>query len=210
MIFSRKQLKHLRRDAKNALLFGWHAPRAAERIFIAPSAVVTYAQRSPSRSDTGRVLSGNWDLQVKPLDDHPKVRYCINRFVRGQSWEEAGAIEHAKKLLDKRGSADGRRSWAEISRRLEEIDKLYSELKETRRLKTSAEFLNQASSREDNGVYIHIDRFGRPIFGGKGCHRFAICKILDIPVIPAQLGLVHEQAASSKKALRKLRHDTRE
>lgn len=48
--------------------------------------------------------------------------------------------------------------------------------------------------RESGGVYVHINRNGEAIFGGGGIHRFAIARILSLDTIPAQLGVVHEEA----------------
>jgi hypothetical protein len=46
--------------------------------------------------------------------------------------------------------------------------------------------------RELGGVLIHIDRFGRLISGGGGRHRLAIAQILNLSIIPAQVGVVHQ------------------
>jgi hypothetical protein len=40
-------------------------------------------------------------------------------------------------------------------------------------------------------VLVHIGDRGQPIFGHRGGHRFVMALLLNLAVIPAQLGVVH-------------------
>ena len=43
------------------------------------------------------------------------------------------------------------------------------------------------------GILMYVGRDGTLLHAGGGVQRFAIAKILDLPEIPAQLGVVHPQ-----------------
>jgi hypothetical protein len=65
-------------------------------------------------------------------------------------------------------------------------------------MKTRKELYSEVF-REMGGVYIHIDRNSKVLFGGGGFHRLAIAKILKLNTIPTQLGVVHKKAINSWK-----------
>jgi hypothetical protein len=44
---------------------------------------------------------------------------------------------------------------------------------------------------------INLDGGLTPIYGGGGMHRFAMAKILNLEIIPAQLGVVHRLVIDS-------------
>ena len=43
-------------------------------------------------------------------------------------------------------------------------------------------------------------------FGGSGCHRFAIARILELSIVPAQIGCVHKSAIPFLPILRQMNH----
>ena len=72
---------------------------------------------------------------------------------------------------------------------------MYEEVKRTGLLLPHGGF--NRTRREHGGVLIHISRDGTPLRYGGGAHRFAIAYILDIEKAPAQLGVIHLDAAKS-------------
>lgn len=176
--------------------YGPDAPRWAERIHVDPRAIEVVLA-PPGTVETGSVVGGDWDLDVLPVDDIDRVRYCRLHFVDGLSWEETGAYEAMRRRIaerrDGRVSVDGCASEEDIIARYARIDALYEECRRLGRLRTRAE-VAQRPFRENYGVLVHIGRDGQPIFGHHGCHRLAVSQILGLPTIPAQLGIVHPDA----------------
>ncbi len=77
--------------------------------------------------------------------------------------------------------------------RYQALDELFELVASERRLRRQVE-LNSRSFRELNGVYVHIGRNAEVLFAGGGFHRLAIARVLGLETIPAQLGVVHEEA----------------
>tara|TARA_B110000008_G_C16791102_1_gene492674 strand:+ start:146 stop:661 length:516 start_codon:yes stop_codon:yes gene_type:complete len=147
-----------------------------------------------SRLDSGRVLGGDWDLGTENFNIHPKYEIVYERFVKHKTWEEAGAYNLMKSLIkEESGAVDGCYSIEDIRFRYEEIDRIYANTKISGRLLTRQE-ISKKNFRELDGIYVHVDRNANFIFGGGGCHRFAIAKVLQLKYIPVQVGVVHEDA----------------
>ena len=117
------------------------------------------------------------------------------RWEGGASWEETEAYDQMLRLITQTGkSVDGCRSLDEVVRRYERLDAVFEQVREDRRLRSRSELpLPDRGFREVGGVYVHLGRSGQPIFGGGGFHRLAIARVLELPEIPAQLGVVHEE-----------------
>ena len=64
---------YLCRDFYNLLRFGFHkAPRSAQRLYVRPDCIKYYVPGF-SRSDSGKVVDGDWDLDLHPLEETPKM-----------------------------------------------------------------------------------------------------------------------------------------
>lgn len=182
------------RDVHNRVRFGPGAPVCAQRLYTDPNRITHYLNARPHRHDTGRVMPGDWDLNVNPLNQLEKMVICQRHFVEGQSWEEAGAYDLLARMLAKKQSHDGCRTMDDVKRRYEAVDRLYDHLQ------SGGEFLNReqisgrSAFREDRGIYVHVGRSGELIFGKGGCHRLAIAQILGLPQVPVQVGMIHREA----------------
>ncbi|WP_018862247.1 hypothetical protein [Thioalkalivibrio sp. ALJ3] len=180
------------------LRYGKGAPRFAERIWVDPRALDRRINLSGAGS--GVVLGGGWDQAAKPLREDDRVTIaCRKHWLEGYTWDEAGVFDHFAKALEKRGQRDGCRTMADVRARYERLDRLFEQVKAEGLLRPQGE-IAPWSFREYDGILVHVDRHGRPIFGRRGCHRLAVARLLEIERIPAQVGVVHEKALPDWRA----------
>lgn len=192
-------MKHyILRDRENFLRYGRDAPFSCERIMVKVESIRYMLDNySISRRDgTGRVMSGDWDAANKLFTDSFKFRACYDRFVNKISWEKTGIYDYMLELLSETPGVDGVKDIADIVKRYNEIDEIFNLVKKNGRLSSRLE-LNPNNFREHGGIYVSINRCGDVIFGGGGFHRLSIAKILELEYVPAQLGIVHEDALST-------------
>jgi hypothetical protein len=100
------------------------------------------------------------------------------------SWKESGAYEIMNNLIEKKGSFDNCISNEDIKARYKKIDELHNTIKSDQRIKPRLEIIPR-NHREHGGILIHIGRDGQPIFGGSGCHRLSIARVLNLKKHPA-------------------------
>ncbi|MEL0609394.1 hypothetical protein [Vibrio echinoideorum] len=203
MNISIKKIRHIMRyhlrDVLNTIKFGRNAPKSAELIWINPADVKSYTYNSPTRlpgKKTGSAINGDWDLYKRDFSKLEKYQICKQRFKYQKSWEEAGAYSHMLNLIQKLHKVDDCENESDIKQRYESIDQTYSKIRQRGFLPRKD--INRSNFRELGGIRIHIDRNGELIFGGSGCHRMSIAKVLELDLIPAQLGIVHEKAIKNK------------
>jgi hypothetical protein len=177
--------------------FGFDAPRWSQLIWVDPRECDTFVS-SHNRSYTGQVLPGDWDLHTLPLTEHSKIFACSRHWQDGLSWEETGIIDEIVHEVEKHGSKDGCRSREDVIERYRQLDLVFEQVRRESRMRTRRE-LDPDAYREVGGVYIHLGRDTKPIFGDAGCHRLAIARVLELTEIPAQLGVVHEAALETWK-----------
>jgi len=183
------------RDVSNRVTLGESAPMAQERIWINPSEVTHIYTRNPAktpdfkRRHSGMVIDGDWDTKVEPIDTSWKIAACLAHFRDGTPWAKTGVYDTMQAMIADRGQFDSCRSMDDIHARYAKIDALFDDIRtngyrdETR--------MKLGTPRLPEGVFIHIDRHGQPIFGAIGNHRMGIARALGLPRIPAQLGVVH-------------------
>lgn len=191
--FINERLNFFFRDILNIIKYGKNAPLAAQLIMIDPRNIKYVLNPSFKRKYTGKVISGDWDKNIIELESFPKYEACKKRFIDNKSWEESGAYNFMEdKIVDKPG-LDGCYSKEDIIRRYSQVDLVFKKILQEQRLKSRKE-VNKRNFRESGGVFIHINRYGEPIFGGGGWHRLAISKIIGLKSIPCQVGVIHKQA----------------
>lgn len=193
----------LRRTSVRGLLevvglirFGRAAPRAHELIWV-PTVELQSALVEPTRSamskKAGRIVGGDWDLDVGPLHNY-KMRYCIQRWTTGVSWEETGAYDRAMQDIQRAGgSYDGCSTLDDVRLRYRNLDNTFDQVRRTGRLNTRSE-VAPGTIRERGGIGVHVGRQAQPIWGRDGSHRIAMALVLELPVIPARLMAVHRDA----------------
>lgn len=186
------------RDLRNMVSGGSAFPRAHERIWIDPTRLTRVYTRNPKqtpdykRRHSGMVLAGDWDQHTEPLDESWKVAACLSHFRDGVPWEKTGVYDRMQEMIAERGVFDSCRTSNDIIKRYRKIDALYADIRKTGfRDETVRKF---GALRLPEGVYVHLDRNGTPIFGAIGNHRIGIARALGLTRIPAQLGVVHPGA----------------
>lgn len=187
--------RSLWRDARNLIRHGTAAPRWGELVWVDPEAVTSFVS-SHNRSYTGQVIGGDWDLATVPLIEHEKFVACHQHWVEGMPWEETGIIDLIVEDIEQYGSKDGCTTREEVVSRYHQLDDIFEQVKEEKRLRTRQE-VDPKAYREVGGIYIHIDRKDSPVFGNGGCHRLAIAHVVGLENVPAQVGVVHEEALGS-------------
>jgi hypothetical protein len=184
-----------RRDAVARARYGSAAPRYAERIWIDPAACER-AVEHPGFVNSGEVRGGDWDQRLVDVESIDRIRFCRLHFVEGLSWEETGAIEAMARRVedrDERLTVDGCATLEDVEARYRRLDETFERCRREGRLLRREE-LPGRPFRENYGVVVHISRDGEPLFSWHGCHRLAIARILELPEMPAQVGVVHPDA----------------
>lgn len=191
-------------DARQRLRYGRHAPQWAARIWVDPRRCTTVAvDLDHGRRGSGQVIGGPW--RVAPIETVEKLRMAEEHWRTGASWDDVGAVAFVLEHLDELRAHDGYRSAADVRRRFEHLDEIFEQVRREQRLRPRSEGPGR-SVREHRGVYLHVGADGEPVFGNGGCHRLAMARALELPEIPAQLGVVHPDALRTWRALRSPAH----
>jgi len=195
----------LLRNAGNRAEFGRNAPFHAARIWVRTSELSQIIDKGLfSRLDSGRVVDGDWCDRVSPLEHNFKVQCAHKHWANGLDWEATGVFELLEAVIAENGQADGCRTRDELVARHAELDRIFEVVRQEGRLRTTDE-LSKVPKGEAGGVYVHLGRNGRLIFGGGGHHRLVMARVLGIDLIPAQIGCVHPSAVERFRSLRMAR-----
>ncbi|WP_236040483.1 hypothetical protein [Marinobacter nauticus] len=207
---SKHFFRALSRDFYNRLKYGPMAPQYGERIDVParecleylPSSLLYRTFSTRLRQGSGLVVHRWPDEGVKPVIEHPKVRYCYRHWVDGESWQQAGAYDYLMERISgsQSGRFDGCSNLSDVKQRYERLDRIFESISASGQLLAQGQ-LTPGNFREVGGVQIHLGPGGQPVFSGAGAHRFAMARILDL-VIPAQIGVVHQDALSTLQQFR--------
>lgn len=203
--FVKRSLREISGSVKRHLVgfikYGRGAPKPMERIVVAVGDCNQALVNSISRNATGEVMGGDWDVELTDVDRIKKIQICRLHWVDGLSWRDAGAYDNMMDIIAQRGGkqADGCRTLDDVVARYARLDKIFETVQRERRLRFAHE-VDPKVAKEAGGIYIHIDRNGRPVFGLGGAHRLAIARILKLDNFPAQIGVVHPDAVKKWRA----------
>ncbi len=191
----------LLRDMSNVFAHGVRTPRMHEQIWVDPRQCETMNGEF-DWSNFGELRCGDWDNRSLSLREEPatqeylvhwnKIGACLAHWTDGISWESTGIYDHMLQLIEAGGRTDGCISIDDITRRYRKLDEIFEEVKRSKKLSTRAE-LSHVHFREVGGVLFHIDRNLKPVFGLWGCHRYAMAVAAELPLMPAQVGVVHAE-----------------
>lgn len=181
------------RDISNVVRYGRTAPRYAERIWVRPAAIHhALVGQSDYATCSGKVTRIEDRFRLTDLYDTPRIRSCFAHWVDGVPWEDTK--DHRVMLEAIRQGKDwaGCKTEEDLHRRYRDLDAMFRQIRSGMRLKTRQE-LDPRAYREEGGVLVCIGPDGEPLLYD-GFHRLAIALILELPIIPAQLGYVDEHA----------------
>ncbi|NDW02124.1 hypothetical protein [Salipiger sp. PrR002] len=183
------------RDLMNRWRYGAEAPMSDELIHVDPMTVNHLYTGSPKmrRRQSGMVVPGDWDLKRRPVEDHIKLISCRMHFEGGTPWRDTPLFQKLLDEINQGGVPDECATEEDLVARYERLDQVFEETRRRGRLLARTE-LPEYFRREHGGILVHVGRDGTLLRASGGAHRFAISRILRLPKIPAQLGVVHPQA----------------
>lgn len=196
------------RDRRNRAKYGPEAPRVAERIWIEPKAVEWSIKVLPQGVSTRNSSALVVDYQAAgiievPLMNWPQMRSCYQHWCEDVPWEETEDYAVLRRAVDEHRKMAGCRTHEDIQRRFKQLDEMFSALARGGRFKTRKE-LHGWNFREHGGIQIGIDASSRPVLvRGCGFHRLAMAKILELPRIPVQIGVVDVNAIAQLDSFRR-------
>lgn len=174
------------RDLWNRLRFGPGAPRSCECFEVPVSAVdVLIKPRRFIQSRSGKVVGGEWDQSVVPLDEVHKYRIIWSMLDSDQMGESEDVLAYY--------SNRSKYSDEELQARYEHLKESMKRIRSEGRLRTRLE-LDPDNFRERGGILVHVGARGQLIFGGAGYHRLTIARFLGFETMPVCIGVVHPQA----------------
>ena len=201
----KRRVKIFKFDLSNKQKYGRDAPRFLETLWVDPREIDTVIGKEEVYNATGlhrSKVSGlivDWDNvdEPAPLEDEFRIQYCYRHWKEKESWEKIGVIDFMT-TTKKYGS------WPveNIKARFQMLDQAFKETKKLGRLKPRKE-IEPGNFREHDGIYVHIAKNGKPVFGGNGYHRLAIAKILELEEIPVCVGMVDKDSIPLLKNYRK-------
>ena len=132
-----------------------------------------------SNQDTwAMVIESAWPEKLAiAITDVPRIKYCIDHWVKDIPWENCGAHEFQ---LKSRG-----RSQELIVKKFEHLDKVFEQVKCEGSFRTKNE-INMISDNVEPttmGYVVHIGPKGEIFYDGTSTHRFAVAYILKIPLL---------------------------
>lgn len=194
------------RDWWNRVQFGPEAPQSDECVFVDPNSIThrtTGHRPRRRRRHSGMVMGGYWDQQIEPVKEDRKYISCRMHFIDGVAWEDTPLFHKLLTEIEGGHTPDDCATREDLVHRYETLDRVFEETRARGRLLTKSE-LPDYFRREHGGVFVHITRDGTALRAGGGAHRLAIARILNLPEMPAQIGVVHPLAIRNG-ALERLR-----
>jgi hypothetical protein len=187
------------RDFTNTLRYGPRAPKYAELIWVKPKDI-RYALVGHTNyfRCSGKVIDITDRFRLIDVYSTPRIKSCFAHWVDGVPWETTD--DHAIMM----GAISAGKDWGwtedDLRERYVVLDRMFQQTRETRRLKTRKE-LDPKAFREEGGILVCIGPDGEPLLYD-GFHRFGIALILELPLIPAQLGYVDRGAIGAVERYR--------
>ncbi|WGW05225.1 hypothetical protein [Tropicibacter oceani] len=202
------------RDVWYWLRYGRKAPASDSAIFVRPGDVTHSLAHHDTlghfrRQNSGRVIGGDWDTHRDDVERNTKLRSCRMRWEQGADWHETPIYKRMLAEIAAGRAPDECRSAEDLDERYAMLDRVFAETRFRGRLLTKEE-LPDHFRREHGGILVHVARDGTCLRRGGGAHRFAIARILDLPEMPAQVGVVHPKAIEDGHLQRLLQSRHRE
>jgi hypothetical protein len=192
-------------DFRTMLEIGLNSPRKFMTLYVPPKdigRVVVAPGFGVHRKKSPQVLlGGDWDRDALRWEDRTEnetgaiLAGMRARILDGVSWEETGLYDRMERLIARHGSYDRCCCRDDIVRRYAALDGLIAFARAHGRLRHRAEI--GPGFRELGGIDVAMGRDGEVLKSGGGGHRLAVAQVLDLPVIPVCVNIVHPLAVSS-------------
>lgn len=189
------------RGSISRIRYGKETPKVGERIWVNLKDCPGAAKAVFKGRDSGRVVASDWDQDIQPLLEIPKVAYAIRKWTTDSTWEEVGAYDYMMRMISKHGRYDGCSTREDVLERYQNLDRIFEMVSERKAISPTTEYL-EGGFGEVGGMIFHVDRNGAPLFGLAGHHRLAMALALDIFYVPAVIGVVHPNGLSAISHLR--------
>jgi hypothetical protein len=176
-------------------LYGPTAPKYAERIWIEPNKmhhVIHNNSRLIATICSGFVTDIDRFFTYQPFNETQEFKSSVAHWIEGIPWENTRDYIIKLEGIKRRQFWIGCKSEEELRLRFMRLDRIFNETKQNLRLKTREE-LDSKAYREEGGIIVCIGKNGEPILFD-GYHRLSIALILNLLIIPAQLGTVDNRA----------------
>ena len=139
----------------------------------------------------GQLLSGNWDVEARPLTDKAEFTAFYERFIEGKMWQDT-QFYHMQIQEIVSGKIRSCSTRAEFDLQLKGIDETFNRIKaEGYEMQPK---LSQAEGGDNPGqgeVLVAVSAKGEPIFM-EGLHLLVIAKVLGLPKIPVRIIVRHK------------------
>ncbi len=143
----------------------------------------------------GRIIDGEWDQSVTPIEDAPLYEGLRERFVDGKAWKETilhpDRYEVSHPNLSERYS---RYSVAEFRDRCAYLERLYDSLKTTG-------YTDPGNRSVLDELAVNIGSDGQLIRNSEGIHRLILAKLLDLDRVLGRVHVVHPEAATEIESI---------
>lgn len=173
---------------RTILRYGLNTPYPHARAWCCPNCVSEVHAKFNKR-DSGKVKSGDWDLETESLKGNLRVNPVFARALTRlsenvENWQDSMIFEEEKKRLLGKGKSE-----EYIKARYSQLDKLRIQVRELKTMPSSRESFG---SFEFGGIPVNINRHGRPISSGGGMHRLAMAQYYGLKRIPIEIFVVHK------------------
>lgn len=171
--------------------------------WIDPQNISYYLTNKSSKLQRhNRILKGNWDLSIEPIEDLPITKAFRQKFKKGKKWEDSIFYQQVLNQI-----SHGQKKWGcinkeEFDKRLKEIELIYDQISNSKEnLSVSKGFFEKLEMPAFfKDINVNIGRDGQfLLISGK--IRLLIAKLLDIPVIQVYINRRHKKWVDFKKDL---------
>ena len=170
----------------------WPYKSLYDVVWVEPSKIVgtMYKKDRFPRHYRGRIVPGDWDRNIKPIEDSTAFLVLHQRYVEGKEWEEI--FSNPRHRLGELDEKQIRKYREKAAMR----DQVYHELKESGwKLST----VKKKSTLLTDELNVNVARDGSFIRNNSGVHRLVMARFLGLERIPCHVHVVHSEFIENLK-----------
>ncbi len=138
----------------------------------------------------GRILPGDWDRNIKPIEDSTAFMVLHQRYMEGKEWEEI--LRNPRLRVGELDEKQIRKYREKAAMR----DAVYQDLKESGwKLST----IKKKSIFLTDELNVNVARDGSLIRNNSGLHRLVMARFLGLDRIPCHIHVVHNEFIENMK-----------